>query len=95
MEGKVIGITGGASGIGLATAKLLSSRKATVCIADSDPTALAAAEKEFSSYGLPYFVQKVDVTVRSEVDSWVDGIVEKFGRLGIFVPYDSIIANFH
>lgn len=82
MEGKIIAITGGASGIGLATAKLLSSRKATICIGDNDPTTLAAAEEWFASSGLPYSVQKVDVTVRSDVDSWIDGIVEKYGRLG-------------
>lgn len=49
LEGKVFAITGGASGIGYATAKILSSRGAAVGIADVDPEALKAAEDYFSS----------------------------------------------
>lgn len=49
LEGKVFAITGGASGIGYATAKILSSRGAAVGIADVDPKALKAAEDYFSS----------------------------------------------
>lgn len=49
LKNKVFAITGGASGIGLATAKNLFSKGATVCLADVDPEAIAIAESYFSS----------------------------------------------
>jgi NAD(P)-dependent dehydrogenase (short-subunit alcohol dehydrogenase family) len=81
MQEKIIAITGGASGIGLATAEILSSRGATVCIADVDQNALNETEEFFGSRVLPFLVTKVDVTKSAEVESWVDQIVQKFGRL--------------
>jgi NAD(P)-dependent dehydrogenase (short-subunit alcohol dehydrogenase family) len=44
LSGKVYAVTGGASGIGLATAKLISERAGTVCIADVNTAALKEVE---------------------------------------------------
>ena len=45
LEGKVIALTGGASGIGLATAKLLAQRGAILSLADINGKQLEAAAK--------------------------------------------------
>lgn len=95
MEGKVIALTGAASGIGLATAKLLAGRGAAVCIADVDPHALEVAESHFSVLDVPYMVTKVDVTKRAEVESWIDSIVEKYGRLDGAANCAGIIGKNH
>lgn len=79
--GKVYAITGGASGIGLATAKILSRKGATVCMADIDPAAMKDAEAHFSALNVPFMVTKVDVSRRREVDSWIDSIVRTHGKL--------------
>ncbi|KAH6694161.1 short chain dehydrogenase/ reductase [Plectosphaerella plurivora] len=83
LTGKVYAITGGASGIGLATAKLVISRGAIACIADVDSKALADADAYFSS--LPekptFTTTKVDVSSREQVETWITVIKTQFGRL--------------
>ena len=95
MEGKVFAITGGASGIGLATAKKISGQGATVCLADVDPQAIQQAEEFFKEKNVPFMVTKVDVSQREEVDSWIDSIVEKYGRLDGAANVAGIIGKAH
>ncbi|KAF3760250.1 NAD(P)-binding protein [Cryphonectria parasitica EP155] len=97
LKGKVFAITGGASGIGLATAKNLSSKGATVCIADVDPAALTSAEAFFSSQTPPrrFETARVDVSQRVEVDAWIAGILQTFGRLDGAANVAGIIGRGH
>ncbi|KAI0396186.1 short-chain dehydrogenase [Xylariaceae sp. FL0594] len=93
--GLVFGVTGGASGIGFATAKILSSRGATVCIADVDPDAMKQAEDYFNPLNVPYTITKVDISKRQEVESWIDSIVDKFGKLDGAANVAGIIGKHH
>lgn len=80
-SGKVIAITGGASGIGLATAKIVSERGGTVCIADRDPAALKQADGFFKTKGSPFSTASVDVSSKDQVEGWISGIVKEYGQL--------------
>ncbi|KAM4065752.1 enoyl-(Acyl carrier protein) reductase [Hirsutella rhossiliensis] len=92
---KVFAITGGASGIGLATAKILSDRGATVCIADVDRDGLRAAEAHFGSLGAPFTATEVDVSKRSQVDAWIDSIIATYSRLDGAANIAGIIGTAH
>ncbi|KAB5539396.1 hypothetical protein GE09DRAFT_1138707 [Coniochaeta sp. 2T2.1] len=93
--GKVYALTGGCSGIALGTARLLSKRGATVCMADVDPAAIKTAETHFSALDVPYMISKVDVSKRKEVDDWIASIVERYGRLDGACNAAGIIGRVH
>jgi NAD(P)-dependent dehydrogenase (short-subunit alcohol dehydrogenase family) len=82
LSAKVIAITGAASGIALATAHLLASRGATLSITDLQEAALAKAASELGEkHKVPVHSFVLDVRSREAVDSWIEEIIQKFGRL--------------
>ena len=82
LKDKVCLITGGAAGIGKATAEKFIKEGAKVIICDVDMDSGQAAAKELGNNTLFY---KVDVTDRQSVQDWVDDVVKKFGRVDVLV----------
>ena len=78
LAGRVAVITGGAGGIGFATAKRFAAEGARVVIGDLDPVAGAAAAEAVG--GL--FVQ-VDVTDEAQVDNLFAAANEEYGSVDI------------
>jgi NAD(P)-dependent dehydrogenase (short-subunit alcohol dehydrogenase family) len=78
LAGKTAVITGGASGIGLATARRLRAEGANIVIGDMDPVTGAKAAEEVEGI----FVA-VNVTDEAQVDNLFDEAVKKFGTLDI------------
>jgi NAD(P)-dependent dehydrogenase (short-subunit alcohol dehydrogenase family) len=83
LSGKVIAITGAASGIGLATAHLLASRGASLSLADVQQKALAsaAADIQQSSPKTKVYHKVVNVASAPLVSSWLDETITYFGAL--------------
>lgn len=85
LANKVIAITGGGSGIGLAVAKLVSSRGAHVSLSDIQASTLerAAAEIKAANGNSDAKVLTTTLDVRSapQVDSWIKATTTHFGRL--------------
>lgn len=81
MNGKVIAITGAASGIGLETARHLAGKGAKLSLADMQEGALKNLEIELQESGAEVMVMVIDVRIRNSVDYWIDATVAKFGKL--------------
>ncbi|KAL8953705.1 MAG: hypothetical protein Q9222_000450 [Ikaeria aurantiellina] len=82
-EGKVIIITGAASGIGRATAQLVAARGATVSIADVQKNALTATSDEIkkATPDAKVLEKVVNVASSQEVEAWMQETVSQFGRI--------------
>jgi len=78
LAGRIAIITGGASGIGLATARRFAAEGATVVIADLDPDAGARAAMEVGGVFRP-----VNVADEASVDALFGGVAAEFGAVDI------------
>lgn len=82
-KGTVAIVTGGGSGIGLATAKLLAANGARVVLADIDAKAADAAAKAIAANGAETRSIAIDVTKREDVQRALDFAASEFGRIDI------------
>jgi NAD(P)-dependent dehydrogenase (short-subunit alcohol dehydrogenase family) len=78
LQDRVAVITGGASGIGLATARRFAAEGARVVIADLDPASGEAAASDVRGA-----YRHVNVADQVSVDALFDGVFAEFGRLDI------------
>jgi NAD(P)-dependent dehydrogenase (short-subunit alcohol dehydrogenase family) len=85
MEGKVAIVTGGATGIGRATAQKLCQLGASVAILDRNAEASQATVEALRKTGYMASFHPCDVTVESNVKAAMASVVQHHGTLNILV----------
>jgi NAD(P)-dependent dehydrogenase (short-subunit alcohol dehydrogenase family) len=83
LDDKVAIVTGGASGIGRATARALAREGARVVVVDLDGERAAAVAEEIAKAGSEALGRAVDVAEEAQVEAMVAAAVERFGGLDV------------
>ncbi|MGJ9459733.1 SDR family NAD(P)-dependent oxidoreductase [Oceanobacillus sp. CF4.6] len=84
MEDKVVLITGGAGGIGQATAQLFLNNGAKVVLIDINQEALDKAKTSLKADSNKIMTLKANVTDEEDVKNYVRQTVEAFGKIDVF-----------
>jgi len=85
LDGRVVAITGGARGIGRATALTAARFGARVSVVDKLADELASTVAELEALGAEVTSTVGDVRDDAVVEAWVAATVERFGRVDVLV----------
>lgn len=85
VQGKVVVITGASSGLGAATARLLSAQGATVVLGARRLDRLQALVDGLTATGAKALAHAMDVTRHDEVQRLVDTAVQAYGRIDVMI----------
>jgi short-subunit dehydrogenase len=85
LNGRVAVITGGASGIGRATAELLAEKGCALALVDINAERLEGVAKEFSAKGVSVSTHVVDVASAEEMAALPAAVVAEHGAVHILV----------
>ncbi len=84
-EGQVAIITGGGSGIGLATAHTMGELGAKIAICGRNPEKLEAGRAELAGRGIETFARPCDIRDVEQVDAFVTAATDAMGPASILV----------
>jgi gluconate 5-dehydrogenase len=93
LKGKVVLVTGGVHGIGMAVGTVLGKAGAKICVNDRSEGPLEAAKQEYAANGIDCYTVVFDVTDEAAVDAGISKIEEDVGPIDILVNNAGIIKR--
>lgn len=81
LKGKVIIVTGGGTGLGLAMSEAITRLGGTVAIGSRNPEHLENARNTLKEYGAEPFIHAVDVRQPEQVEEFINNVYEAFGHI--------------
>ncbi|MBE6020538.1 MAG: SDR family oxidoreductase [Clostridiales bacterium] len=93
LEGKVAVITGGNSGVGAATAKLLAAEGAKVVITARRKEALEKVAEEITAAGGTVLAVPTDISKGEDSEKLMEEVIAKFGKIDILVNNAGILEE--
>ena len=91
LHGKTVVVTGGAAGIGRATAVRFAREGCRVALWDVADGGEAVAELE--GLGAEAVFQRVDITDSAAVDAAMDAVIERFGGVDVLIANAGIVRD--
>ncbi len=85
MEGRVVLITGGGTGLGLAMVRALARAGADICIAGRRQAPIDSAAAEVEALGRNSLAISTDVTNSTQVDHLVSATIDHFGQVDVLI----------
>ena len=93
IDGKIVVITGASSGLGKATAELLSAQGASVVLGARRINLIQSLADELTDRGGKALALETDVTQCDQVKKLVDLAVQKFGRIDVMINNAGLMPN--
>ena len=93
LKDRVAIVTGGASGIGAASARLFAAEGAKLALVDQDNIGLGQVAADIEAAGGSAIIIPADVSSDAEARAGVDRVVEKWGRIDVLLTAAGMLAG--
>jgi short-subunit dehydrogenase len=91
LEGKVVLITGGSRGLGLAVARRMADEGARLAICGRDPESLERARASLAKLGAEVMAVPVDVTDPTSVEELIEAVRQRLGPIDVLINNAGVI----
>jgi len=91
LDGRVVLITGGSRGLGLALAREFSTRGCRLAICARSEEELEAARRDLSATGVDVLTVVCDVSDPNQVDRLVEATLQHYGRIDVLINNAGVI----